>query len=64
MGERKVVPDNMISDPADVVANIIKGMERDRLHIFPDRIALQGHYLKRFAPWAIPFFSRRIPTDG
>tara|TARA_B110000116_G_scaffold253667_1_gene250529 strand:- start:2678 stop:3502 length:825 start_codon:yes stop_codon:yes gene_type:complete len=64
MGERKLVPDNMISDPADVVANIIKGMERDRLHIFPDRIALQGHYLKRFAPWAIPFFSRHIPTDG
>jgi len=63
MGERKLVPDDMISNPADIVANIIKNIERDRLHIFPDKIALRVHYLKRFAPWAMPLFSRRMPAD-
>jgi hypothetical protein len=53
-----------MSDPADVVANIIKGVERNGLNIFQDRIALQVHYLKRFAPWTIPFFSRRMSRGG
>jgi len=61
MGKRIPIPDKMISDPADVVAKIIKGIERDRLHIFPDNIALRIHYLKRFVPWAIPLFSRKMP---
>lgn len=64
MGERQLVPDNMISDPAEVIANMIKGIERNRLHIFPDKTALRVHYLKRFVPWAIPFFTRQLNTDA
>ncbi len=61
MGKRIPIPDKLISDPADVVARMIKGIERNRLHIFPDNIALRAHYLKRFAPWAMPLFSRKMP---
>ncbi len=61
MGKRIPIPDKLISDPADVVARMIKGIERNRLHIFPDNIALRAHYLKRFAPWAMPLFSPKMP---
>jgi len=48
--ERRRVPDDMITDPADVVAAILKGIRANRLHIFPDRMARRIHYLKRYAP--------------
>jgi len=63
MEERKAVPEQLISEPADVVAAIIKGVEHDRLHIFPDKIALRVHYLKRFVPWVIPFLNRRLEAS-
>ena len=39
-----------ITEPADVVAESIQGIERDALHIFPDRTARVAHRLKRYAP--------------
>jgi len=58
--ERMNIPDDMVTDPADVVSAIIKGVKRNRLHIFPDKMARRIHYLKRYAPWTIPVLNRRM----
>ncbi len=57
---RLVVPPAMISDPADVVANMIKGVRRNKLHVFPDKIARMTYYLQRFAPWIVEWLDRRM----
>ncbi|MDH4106825.1 MAG: SDR family NAD(P)-dependent oxidoreductase [Gammaproteobacteria bacterium] len=58
--ERRRVPDHMVTDPADVVAAIVRGVRRNRPHIFPDRVALTTHYLQRFLPGVIPLLQSRL----
>ena len=58
--ERHEVPDELISDPADVVAAILKGVKNNTRDIFPDKTSRRVHYLKRFMPWTIPVISRRM----
>ena len=58
--ERREVPIDMATDPADVVAAIIKGVRANRKRIFPDRTARQIHYISRFFPWLIPVLNRRF----
>ena len=58
--ERMAIPDDMVTDPADVVAAIVKGVKRNRLHIFPDKMARRIHYIKRYMPWVIPILNRRM----
>lgn len=58
--ERIAIPDDMVTDPADVVAAIVKGVKRNRLHIFPDKMARRIHYIKRYVPWLIPILNRRM----
>jgi hypothetical protein len=55
-----IIPDDMVTDPADVVAAIIRGVKRNRLHIFPDKMARRIHYIKRYIPWMIPILNRRM----
>ncbi len=62
--EKRAVPENLISEPADVVANIVKGVRKNKLHVFPDRHARRIHYLKRFVPWLIPLLNRRMQADA
>jgi len=62
--ERREVPENMISDPTDVIANVIKGVQGNQLHVFPDKHARRIHYLKRFFPWLIPLLNRRMQSDS
>ena len=57
---RREVPIDMATDPADVVAAIIKGIRANRQHIFPDRTAKQIHYITRFVPWIVPILTRRL----
>jgi short-subunit dehydrogenase len=57
---RREVPDDMATDPADIVAEIIKGVRKNRRDIFPDKMSRRIHYLKRFMPWVIPLIERRI----
>ncbi len=57
---RMAIPDDMVTDPADVVAAIIKGVKRNRLHIFPDKMARRIHYIRRYIPWMIPILNRRL----
>ncbi len=54
------VPANLISEPGDVVAEMIKGVRQNRLHVFPDKHSRRVHLLTRFAPWLIPMLNRRL----
>lgn len=57
---RRKVPDDIVTDPADVVAAILKGISRNRRDIFPDKTARRLHYVSRFLPWVIPLVDRRM----
>jgi short-subunit dehydrogenase len=62
--ERRAVPDHLISEPADVVEQILKGVRKNKLHVFPDKHARRIHYLKRFTPWVIPLLNRRMQSES
>ena len=62
--QRRAVPEAIISEPQDVVAEIIRGVRRNRLHVFPDRQARRIHILKRYAPWLIPVLNRRLERES
>jgi short-subunit dehydrogenase len=55
---RREIPDDMVTDPADVVAEIVAGVKKNRRDIFPDKMSRRVHYLKRFMPWTIPLIDR------
>ena len=57
---RREIPDDMVTDPADVVAEIVAGVKKNRRDIFPDKMSRRIHYLKRFMPWCIPLLDRRM----
>lgn len=63
-GERRDVPDYLVANPADVVAKMIKGIRRDRLHVFPDRHSPIIHYVTRFVPWLVPLIDRRLSAQS
>jgi NAD(P)-dependent dehydrogenase (short-subunit alcohol dehydrogenase family) len=54
------VPPGLISEPEDVVAEMIAGIRRNRLHVFPDKHARRVHLLTRFVPWLVPMLNRRM----
>ncbi len=60
--ERREVPDDLVTDPADVVAEILSGVRKNRRDIFPDKMSRRIHYLKRYAPWIIPIINRRMQS--
>ena len=62
--QRRTVPAYLISDPADVVAQVIKGVRRNRLHVFPDKYARSIHLVIRFAPWLMPLLNRRMQAQS
>jgi short-subunit dehydrogenase len=62
--EKRKVPERLISEPAEVIANVIKGVRKNELHVFPDKHARRIHYLKRFVPWVIPLLSRRMQATS
>lgn len=51
--EAEAIPDHLITDPAVVMRRTLQGIERNQLHVFPDRVAHSIHLLKRFAPWLL-----------
>lgn len=52
-----------VSDPADVIRETIKGIEEDRLHIFPDRMARLIYYFSRYRPGIFNILKRQLrPT--
>ncbi|WP_250123422.1 SDR family NAD(P)-dependent oxidoreductase [Chroococcidiopsis sp. CCMEE 29] len=54
------IPDYLITDPTVVMRRTIRGIERNQLHVFPDRIAYTAHLLKRFAPWLLDWIKSRL----
>ena len=62
--ERRVVPEYVISEPEDVVARILDGVRRNRMHVFPDRHARLIHYVTRFVPWLVPTLDRRLDEQS
>jgi len=62
--QRRGVPEYLISDPSDVVARIIDGVRRNKLHVFPDRYARGMYYLSRYAPWLMSILERRMQAQS
>jgi short-subunit dehydrogenase len=61
---RRLPPAYLVSEPSDVVARIIEGIRRKRLHVFPDRHSRRIHYVTRFAPWLVPWLNRRMQAES
>jgi short-subunit dehydrogenase len=61
------IPEDLITDPAEVIRETIQGIIRDKLHVFPDAIAKRIHLIKRYSPqlldWIGKAFIRR-PKSG
>lgn len=62
--QRRQAPEYLVSEPADVVARILAGIRRDRLHVFPDRHSRLVHYVARFTPWLLPYLDRRLDAQS
>lgn len=59
--EEKVdVPDDVVTDPADVVAEMLQGIRKNKLHIFPDKMARRIQFLKRHVPGLFDRIMRRM----
>ncbi|WP_066384086.1 MULTISPECIES: SDR family oxidoreductase [unclassified Anabaena] len=58
------LPENLVTDPADVMRATIQGIINNQLHVFPDRTAKTAHLLKRYFPqlldWINAGFGRRL----
>jgi NAD(P)-dependent dehydrogenase (short-subunit alcohol dehydrogenase family) len=63
-GEHRNVPEYLVSEPADVVRRMIKGIRRNKLHVFPDRHSPVIHYVTRFVPWLVPLIDRRLSAQS
>lgn len=61
---KRGVPPYLVSDPADVVARMIEGVRRKRVHVFPDKHARRIYYLSRFVPWLRPLVERRFEAES
>jgi short-subunit dehydrogenase len=60
--ERSEVPDDVVTDPADVVAAMLRGIGKDKLHIFPDQYAGRIQFMKRHFPGMLDRIMRRVQT--
>ena len=59
--EEKVdVPDDVVTDPADVVAAMLRGIRNDKLHIFPDKMSGRIQFMKRHVPRLFDRLIRRM----
>lgn len=60
------LPENWITDPVKVMRQTIQGIIRDQLHVFPDSVAKNIHFFKRYAPgfldWISNEFTRRLKS--
>ncbi len=54
------IPDEMATDPAQVIAATIKAIKRNQLHVFPDRTAKVLSLLKRYVPSLVDWGSEQF----
>ncbi|AUT02329.1 short-chain dehydrogenase [Nostoc sp. CENA543] len=59
-------PEDLVTDPADVMRATIQGIICNQLHVFPDKTAKTVHLLKRYFPrlldWVNAGFGRRLKS--
>lgn len=48
--EKTEVPDDLVTDPAEVVARMLQGVTKEKQHIFPDKMATRIQFAKRHFP--------------
>jgi short-subunit dehydrogenase len=58
--EATTLPDSMTTDPAEVIRQVIVGIQKDQLHVFPDKTAKQLHWIKRLMPSLLPILTRQL----
>ena len=44
------LPNDMVTDPSDVIREVVRGIEQNKQHVFPDKTARRIHILKRYWP--------------
>ncbi|MGD1920107.1 MAG: short-chain dehydrogenase, partial [Pleurocapsa sp.] len=54
------LPDNIVTDPAQVMAKAIQGIQRNKLHVFPDRTGNSIRLLKQYFPKLLDVISDRL----
>ena len=59
-GNRPPLPDSELTDPAQVMANVIRAIEKNQLHLFPDKRAKQLQFIKRYFPSLLKTIGRRL----
>lgn len=52
--------EQIATDPARVIACVLRAIARDRPHVFPDRVAQLLHRLKRYAPGLLTWGNDRV----
>lgn len=53
-------PEHLATDPAKVMAKTIKAIEKNKLHVFPDKMANSIHLLKQYFPKLYDLMSNRF----
>ena len=53
-------PEDMATDPAKVMATTIKAIEKNKLHVFPDRMANSIHKVRQYFPKLYDLMSNRL----
>ena len=54
------VPEDMVTEPADIVEQIVHGVRNNVAEIFPDKMARRIHFMKRHFPGLMVFVQRRM----
>ena len=56
-------PENLATDPAQVMAKTIKAIARNQLHVFPDKMANSIHILKQYFPRLFDWINDRFTAN-
>jgi short-subunit dehydrogenase len=59
---RGTLPDRMVHDPDRVMAVVLRGIQRNATHVYPDPTARVLNVLQHVAPWLVRRVGRRAPT--
>ena len=54
------IPDDIVTDPADIVAAMIDGVRKNKLHVFPDKYARRLQFMIRHFPRLFGFLNERL----
>jgi short-subunit dehydrogenase len=58
--QQEELPEAWITDPAEVMAATIRGVQQNQLHVFPDRAGQFIYRLKRFTPGLLDWISNAL----